>query len=255
MTNLTTLRSMSRAFQEVAESQDGIGWDEFLHGKVTKRFRTIQNAHCILTGTNITSDDWMKHFIQRLVEISHAQWLYRNFTLHHYAKGYLRQRTEKDINREVEVLLNTRTSEIPPESQYLMEIAYQPQPTLPPAYNAYWVLAMKTARTCLLNKEATQARQSTRRRGMARRPLRNLLEGVRESLYNRLLNPTRRAKRPLEATEQLTTLSPRAQTRRNRHATHGHPQTIQPTKRRREETRENGSNSLRPGRQDRGPVD
>jgi hypothetical protein len=98
---------MSIAFQEVAESQDGIGWDEFLHGKVSKKFRTIQTAHCILAGTHITGDDWMKQFIQRLVEISHAQWLYRNFTLHHYVKGYLRQRTENDINCEVEILLNT----------------------------------------------------------------------------------------------------------------------------------------------------
>ena len=185
---------MSRAFQEVAESQDGIGWDEFLHGKVTKKFWTIQNAHCILTGTNITGDNWMKHFIQRLVEISHAQWLYRNFTLHHYAKGYLHRRTENDINREVETLLNTRTSKIPPESQYLMEIAYRPQLSSPPVHNAYWVLAMKTARTCLLKTEANQARQSTRRRCMVRKPSQNLLEGVRVSLYNRLITSTRGTK-------------------------------------------------------------
>ena len=64
MANLATLRPMTIAFQEVAERQGGIGWDEFLHDEVSKKFWTIQTAHCILAGTNITDDDWMKQFIQ-----------------------------------------------------------------------------------------------------------------------------------------------------------------------------------------------
>jgi hypothetical protein len=116
MINLTTLRQMSTAFKEVAEGQDGIGWGKFLHGKVSKKFRKIQDAHCILAGTNVNGDDRTKLFIQRLVEISHTQWLYRNFTLHHYVKGYLRQRTESKISRVVDLLADTRPTEIPPES-------------------------------------------------------------------------------------------------------------------------------------------
>jgi hypothetical protein len=75
MTNLGTLQLMSHAFQEVAESQDEIGWVEFLHGKVSKKIRTLQGAHCILANTNTNSRDWIKQFVQRLVEISHTQWL------------------------------------------------------------------------------------------------------------------------------------------------------------------------------------
>ncbi len=48
MTNLATLRPMSRAFQEVTQSQDEIGWVKFLHGKVSKKICTLQGAHCIL---------------------------------------------------------------------------------------------------------------------------------------------------------------------------------------------------------------
>jgi len=116
MVKLTTLHQMSTAFTEVAEGQDGIDWGEFLHGKVSKKFWKIQDAHCTLSGTNVNGDDWTKQFIQRLVEISHAQWLYRNFTLHHYVKGYLRQRKENKKGREVELLAGTRPSEVPPES-------------------------------------------------------------------------------------------------------------------------------------------
>ncbi len=107
MTILATLRLMSHAFQEVAESQDEIGWVEFLHGKVSKKICTLQGAHCILASTNTNSSDWMRQFVQQLVEISHAQWLYHNFTLHHHVKRYLRQRTVKEICQEVELLTNT----------------------------------------------------------------------------------------------------------------------------------------------------
>jgi hypothetical protein len=87
MRNLTTLRRMSTAFSEVAQSQDGIGWVEFLHGKVSKKFRKIQDTHCILSGSHINGGDWMRQFVERLLHMSHSQWLYQNFTLHHNAKG------------------------------------------------------------------------------------------------------------------------------------------------------------------------
>jgi hypothetical protein len=41
MNNLTTLCPMSPAFWEVAESQDEIGWCEFLHGKVSTKIQKL----------------------------------------------------------------------------------------------------------------------------------------------------------------------------------------------------------------------
>jgi hypothetical protein len=128
---------MSTTFTEVAEGQDGIGWEEFLHGKVSKMFQKIQDTHCILLGTNVNGGDWMKQFTERLINISHAQWLYQNFTLHHYAKGYLRQRTENDISREVKLLVEMQPSEIPPESRYLLELPQRLQMSSSSVHNAY----------------------------------------------------------------------------------------------------------------------
>jgi hypothetical protein len=97
MANLATLWPMSAALQEAAESQDMIGWIEFLHGKVSTKFWSIQHTHCIMVGTRISGDDWMTQFTRQLLDISHVRFLYRNFTLHHYTKGYLCQRMERDI--------------------------------------------------------------------------------------------------------------------------------------------------------------
>ncbi len=57
MANLATLRPMLAALREVAESQDIFGWIELLHGKVSTKFWSIQHAHCIMAGTQISGDD------------------------------------------------------------------------------------------------------------------------------------------------------------------------------------------------------
>ncbi len=116
MSNLATLQPMLAALQEAAESQDMIGWVEFLHGKVSTKFWKLQHIHCIMASTRISGDDWIIKFIQQLLDISHAQWLYSNFTLNHYTKGYLRQWTKRDIRQEVKLLADVKSSDIPRES-------------------------------------------------------------------------------------------------------------------------------------------
>jgi hypothetical protein len=155
---------MSPAFREVAKSQDWIDWCELLHGKVSKKIRKLQDAHCILASTNTNGKDWMKQFIQQQVEISHVQWLYRNFTLHHYAKGYLCQRTANEISREVKLLADTRPLDILQESRYLLELPQRPLHSSLPVHSTYWVLAMKAVKTSLRRKEAHFALQGTRSR-------------------------------------------------------------------------------------------
>ncbi len=199
--NLATLWPMSPAFWEVAESQDGISLGKFLHGKVSKKIWKLQDAHCILAGTYINGNNWMKQFIQWLVEISQAQWLYCNFTLHYYVKGYLCQRTVNKITREVELLVDTWQPDIPQESRYLLEIPQKSLHSLLPIHNVYWVLAMKVAKTSLQRSEADLARQGTRSQQWEKWPSRNLLEGVQESLYNRLSLHVQGTKRNLAMTQ------------------------------------------------------
>jgi hypothetical protein len=44
---MANLGVMSTVMREVAESQDKIGWVEFLHGKLSTKIMQIQNAHCV----------------------------------------------------------------------------------------------------------------------------------------------------------------------------------------------------------------
>ena len=88
----------------------------------------------------------MKAFISHLLQISHSQWIFRNYTLHDKQRGYLRLRARKEVLREIHELLETPPSEVPPESQYLLELDHSALYKASYETQAYWVLALKAAR-------------------------------------------------------------------------------------------------------------
>ncbi len=103
----------SRDIRVAAVGQDLIGWTEFLHGKVSVEIAAIQNLHCMSAPScRITGADWMKNFISHLLQISHSQWIFRNYTLHDKRQGYLRLRLRKEVLREIHELLETPPSEV-----------------------------------------------------------------------------------------------------------------------------------------------
>ena len=66
-----------------AVGQDRIGWTDFLHGKVSIEIASIQKFHCMSSpACRLTGNDWMKAIITHLLQMSHSQWIFCNYTLH-----------------------------------------------------------------------------------------------------------------------------------------------------------------------------
>jgi len=124
-----------------------IRWTEFLHGKVSIEIASIQKLHCMSSlACRLTGNDWMKPFITHLLQMSHSQWIFRNYTLHSKQRGYLHLRLRSDTLCEINELLETPLSEIPPQSQYLLELDHSSMYNARYEDQAYWVLALKAAR-------------------------------------------------------------------------------------------------------------
>jgi hypothetical protein len=70
-------------FHRFAFSQDMIGWDNFMLGKVSLYLRPIQYSHLLCSPSMLAVDDWMKKFIDQLIHIVHGQWIYWNVSKHH----------------------------------------------------------------------------------------------------------------------------------------------------------------------------
>jgi hypothetical protein len=130
-----------------AVSQDLIRWTEFLHGKVSVEIMSIQLLHCMSSPPcRLTGNDWMKAFISHLLQMSHSQWIFCNYTLHDKQRGYLRLRLRSDIFCKIHKLLETPLSDVLPESQYLLELNHSSMYNVIYEEQAYWVVALKAAR-------------------------------------------------------------------------------------------------------------
>ena len=119
---MCSLGDMSGSIKEIAQDIDLIGWVDIMHGRLPKSLHTYQNTYCRMRNSRRTGTDWMKQLTTKLLNISHSQWLYRNFSLHDKIKGHLQLSHRAAILEEAAKLATTRPEDIPDESRFLLEI-------------------------------------------------------------------------------------------------------------------------------------
>jgi hypothetical protein len=159
----------SSQIRGMVASQDTIGWVEFLHGKVSVAIAKIQEIHCTLSLYHMTGEDWIKHLLQ----VSHSQWLYWNFTLHDKTRGYLCLQHRKEVLKELDCLMDTNPDEIPQGSQYLLEMDFTSLYNASFERQSYCVLAVKAARQagcCAQHNSKLRGASHRWRQAKARKP-------------------------------------------------------------------------------------
>lgn len=141
------LERMAPDVRQVVEDIFTIGWVEFLHGKIPRSLSKLQQNHCDTypCGPGFSGAEWTKGFITRLVQVSHSQWLYRNFTLHHHTRGYLALQSKCQVLGRIAELAEVGPEEIPEESRFLLEVDFRKLVLDRTDRQEYWVAAMNAA--------------------------------------------------------------------------------------------------------------
>jgi len=119
----------------------------------------------------MNGDDWGKHFISRLLQLSHSQWLFRNVTLHDAIQGTLKITKRAEVLEEVERLSRVDPLEVAPESRFLLEMDFGSLYRSPVERQVYWVQAMSAAWKAGKRAAKVRARQGAgaRRRAAKKR--------------------------------------------------------------------------------------
>ena len=127
-----------------AAVQDQISWCETMHGKLALQLVAIQERYSGTHNTGLDGKSWATNMVRQLQEMLHSQWLFRNFSLHHETKGYLRIQEEKELRCRARELATLSPEDLPGSSQHLLEIDID---TEEQSFStvSYWVLAMKAA--------------------------------------------------------------------------------------------------------------
>ena len=174
------LGAMSPAMRTIAESQDLIGWRNFMEGRISKFILPVQEAHLHASSSRLTSRMWMRALISKLLHISHAQWLLRNFMLHDSQSGYLKLKNRLELLTQIESLSNIPAHEIPDESRFLLDIDTNSLAEGDLESQEYWVQAMEAARAALGRQPANLPFTNPLRPSLAREGSYTLLEEIRQ---------------------------------------------------------------------------
>jgi hypothetical protein len=88
--------------QLIARTQDAIGWWHFMEGMGYKEIRVIQTAYAAVNGSRTSAEMWTVELItNRLLEVTHGQWLYRNIQVHDKVAGMLATLRNEEIQMEI----------------------------------------------------------------------------------------------------------------------------------------------------------
>jgi hypothetical protein len=116
--------AMSSRMKALAQSQDKIGYCNFMEGHILIHFYEIQNFHLAMPSSFYTGADWAKQFISKILHITHSQWIFRNISLHDKINGYLHKKKAEEIALELELLAGIAPEDVPAQSRCLLEINF-----------------------------------------------------------------------------------------------------------------------------------
>ncbi len=135
--------------------------------KITKDILSIQRLHCAQPPGTMNDDNWMRHFLGRILHLSHSQWIFQNITLHDRSRVILKLQRRREILLKVDRLMEVDKTELPQESQFLLEMYFNSLIRSPIDKQSYWVRAMKAAWKAGRRDRAKEGRMGAREKRRA----------------------------------------------------------------------------------------
>ena len=73
----------STILASAVDSQDRLGWDCFVEGRISKVFLEVVKPTLSDRCSRTTPERWCRTFIGKLLQLTHKQWLFRNSHVHY----------------------------------------------------------------------------------------------------------------------------------------------------------------------------
>ena len=162
--HLSDMPFLSQEMARVAVSQDLIPWTSFMEGKLSKELLLLQRQSLAWSPSRLTIVDWAKKLISQILQISHAQCIYQNVSLHDASVGYLQTKQHQEVLLEIDKLSQLNPAAVPKSSKSLLEIDFQALGRYTLEQQSYWLVAMRAAVSATRRNIARQRAQTTRQR-------------------------------------------------------------------------------------------
>ena len=142
-------------------AHDHLGWDNFFEGRICILFLDAYRSDLGDEVSPYRVDSWGRGFIERLVRITHSQWIFRNSPVHYKKLEGMTEAQHMDIFRRVEELMWEDPMDLLPAHRHLLEKDLQGLGECSSATRLYWVLSVEAAQKTakhVLTEKATRDR-------------------------------------------------------------------------------------------------
>jgi hypothetical protein len=147
--------------QEFAVSQDKIGWEKFMMGIVLAKLFFIQESHLWLCAPHQSPVRWAEGLITHLLQVTHAQWIYRCLLVHNRTSGTIINLHKYKLLEKIANQLSMGAENLMEDNKYLLECNLSDLATTNGEQQEYWLLAIKAARMAGVIYQQTAQQQCT----------------------------------------------------------------------------------------------
>ena len=79
------------------------GLDNSMEGKVSTEFHHVVRIQMIWADSYYIAEDWVKHLIGRVLEMTHGQWLYQHAIVHKIMKDRLTRIEQEELLKRYQI--------------------------------------------------------------------------------------------------------------------------------------------------------
>ena len=129
-------------------------------GMVSTKLLPIQSLHLIESKSSANATRWITGLIAQLLQVVHAQWIYRCVLVHNRNTGTLISQHKEELIKEIECQLTLGADSLAEEDRFLLECNFDNLAMTAGEFQEYWLLAIRAAREASrLRAEANEGRQ------------------------------------------------------------------------------------------------
>ena len=115
-----------------------------MEGMISKEIVSLQKQHLTVNGSEMSLERWATSLVQKLLEITHGQWLYRNLVVHDGVSGTLANKRKEELIARIEEVQAMGGGELSEEEKFLSEVNLEDLEHPNGERQTYWLLAMET---------------------------------------------------------------------------------------------------------------
>ena len=133
--------------KKFAQETDRLGWRNFTEAKISNTLFDTQEEYLMRMRSKWQIETWSKHFLTRILNITHRQWLYRNSRIHMRNVEGLSAADHESILEKVRTLIGTDPTDILPKHRSLLHMDFEALGEGTSTDRQYWIAQMESAIT------------------------------------------------------------------------------------------------------------